>query len=135
MNIRINGLIRFFNHVRSQLQTGLAPDEVEPFKKQVRKIVSDVEAICRQHGATPDHLPAPSRRAYLFLRGLDLDHLPMRQAGEPAAAKTGFRIKNIVKTGEYFADRLWQQLDPLLTEPPSRAQLIAEMERQAGDDA
>ena len=77
MNIRINGLIRLFNHVRSQLQTGLAPDEVEPFKQQVRKIVSDVEAICRQHGATPDHLPAPSRRAYLFLRSLDLDRLPM----------------------------------------------------------
>ena len=133
MNIRINGLIRFFNHVRAQLQTGLAPDEVEPFKQQVRKIVNDVEAICRQHGATPDHLPAPSRRAYLFLRGLDLERLPMRQAGEPAAAKTGFRIKNIVKTGEYFADRFWQRLDSLLTEPPSRAQLIAELERQAAN--
>jgi hypothetical protein len=131
MNIRINGLIRFFNHVRSQLQTGLAPDEVEPFKRQVRKIVNDVEAICRQHGATPDHLPAPSRRAYLFLRGLDLGQLPMRQAGEPATAQTGFRIKNIVKTGEYFADRLWRQLDLLLTEPQARAKLIAEIERQA----
>ncbi|MGH9939755.1 MAG: hypothetical protein ACREAM_26240 [Blastocatellia bacterium] len=131
MNIRINGLIRFFNHVRSQLQSGLAPDEVEPFKQQVRRIVSDVEAICLQHGATPDHLPAPSRRAYLFLRDLDLDTLPTRQAGEPAAAKTGFRIKNIVKTGEYFADRLWQQLDSLLTEPQARAKLIAELERQA----
>src|SRR5262245_21392123 len=130
MNIRINGLIRFFNHVRSQLQTGLAPDEVEPFKQQVRKIVNDVEAICRHHGATPDHLPAPSRRDYLFLRGLDLEKLPPRQAGEPAA-KAGFRIKNIGKTGEYFADRLWQRLDSLLTEPPSRAQLIAELERQA----
>lgn len=133
MNIRINGLISFFNHVRSQLQTGLAPDEIEPFKKQVRKIVNDVEAICRQHGATPDHLPAPSRRAYVFLRDLDLDNLPMRQAGEPAAAQTGFRIKNIVKIGEYFADRLWQRLDSLLAEPPSRAQLIAELEQQTAN--
>ncbi len=131
MNIRINGLIRFFNHVRSQLQTGLAPDEVEPFKQQVKRIVSDVEAICRQHGSTPDHLPAPSRRAYLFLRGLDLDHLPMRQAGEPAAVKSGFRVKNIVKTGEYFIGRIWQRLDSLLTESPARARLIAEMEQQA----
>jgi hypothetical protein len=115
------------------LQTGLAPDELEPFKRQVKRIVNDVEAICRQHGATPDHLPAPSRRAYLFLRDLDLDQLPARQSGEPTAVKTGFRIKNIVKTGEYFIGRIWQRLDSLLTEPPARAQLIAELERQAAD--
>ncbi|MGH9752753.1 MAG: hypothetical protein ACREA2_08205 [Blastocatellia bacterium] len=129
--MRIGGLIRFFNHVRSQLQAGLTPDEVEPFKQQVKKIVRDVETICRQQGAGIDQLPAPSRRAYVFLRDLDLDNLPIRQFDEPAAAKTGFRIKNIVKTGEYFADRLWQRLDSLLTEPSARGRLISEMERQA----
>lgn len=131
MNIRINGLIKFFNHVRSQLQAGLTPDEVEPFKRQVKRIISDVEMVCRQHGAMPDHLPAPSRRAYIFLRDLDLDNLPARQAGETPAAKTSFRIKNVVKIGEYFADRLWRQLDSLLAEPSARAQLITELERQA----
>jgi hypothetical protein len=128
--MRINGLIRFFNPVRSQLQTGLAPDEVEPFKKQVKKTVRDVETICRRHGVGIDHLPAPSRRAYLFLRDLDLDKLPPRQSGEPAPAKTGFRIKNVVKTGEYFADRMWRELDSMLTEPRARGRLVAEMERQ-----
>jgi hypothetical protein len=113
------------------LQAGLTPDEAEPFKQQVKKIVSDVEAICRRHGAEIDQLPAPSRRAFVFLRGLDLNNLPMREAGEPVAAKTGFRIKNVVKAGEYFADRLWRRLDSLLTEAPARAQMIAEMERQA----
>jgi len=129
--MRIDGLIRFFNHVRSQLQTGLTPDEVEPFKQQVKKIVRDVEAICRRHGAEIDQLPAPSRRAYMFLRNLDLDNLPMREAGEPAVAKAGFRIKNVVKTGEYFADRLWQALDSFLAEAPARGRLIEEMGRQA----
>jgi len=47
----------------------------------------------------------------LFLRDLDLDNLPMHEAGEPAAAKTGFRIKNVVKTSEYFTDQLWGQLN------------------------
>src|SRR5262249_23339652 len=131
MNIRINGLIRFFNHVRSQLQTGLTQDEIEPFKLQVKKIVHDVEAICRQHGVGIDHLPAPSRRAYVFLRDLDLDNLPLRPAGEPVAAKTGFRIKNVVKTGELFADRMWQQLDSMLTSPAIRARLAEDLERQA----
>ena len=126
--MRINGLIRFFNHVRFQLQTGLTPDEIEPFKQQVKKTVRDVETICRQHGVGIDHLPAPSRRAYVFLRDLDLNKLPLRQAGEPAAAKTGFRIKNVVKTGEYFADRMWRELDSMLTEPRARGRLVAEME-------
>src|SRR5262245_25136446 len=129
--MRIDGLVRFFNHVRSQLQAGLTPDEVEPFKQQVKKIVRDVEAICRRHGAEIDQLPAPSRRAYMFLRDLDLDNLPMREPGEPAAAKTGFGIKNVVKTGEYCADRLWRALDSLLAETPARGRLIEEMAGQA----
>jgi len=129
--MRIDGLVRFFNHVRSQLQAGLTPDEVEPFKQQVKEIVRDVDEICRRHGVEIERLPAPSRRAYVFLRDLDLDNLPMREAGEPAAAKTGFRIKNVVKTGEYFADRLWGQLNSLLTEPAARGRLILEMAVQA----
>src|SRR5262249_59435933 len=50
---------------------------------------------------------------------------------EPAAEKTSFRIKNVVKTGEYFADRLWGQLNSLLTEPAARGRLILEMAVQA----
>src|SRR5262245_3446141 len=130
MSIRINGLIKFFNHVRSQFQAGLTPDEIGPFKQQVEKIVHDVETICRQHGVKVDQLPAPSRRAYVFLRDIDFDKLPLRRAGEPAAVKTGFRIKNVVKTGEYFADRMWRELDSMLTEPQARGRLVAEMERQ-----
>jgi hypothetical protein len=67
----------------------------------------------------------------MFLRDLDLDNLPLRQSGEPAALRTGFRIKNVVKTGESFADHLWSRLDSLLAEPPARAELISGMERHA----
>src|SRR5262249_44668860 len=118
--MRIDGLVRFFNHVRSQLQVGLTSDEVETFKQQVKTVVGDVEAICWRHSVAIDQLPAPSRRAYMFLRDLDLDKLPMREGGEPAAAKTNFRIKNVVKAGDYFADRLWRELNSLLTETAAR---------------
>src|SRR5262249_43326696 len=129
--MRINGLIRFFNHVRSQLQAGLTTDEVEPFKQQVIKIVRDVETICRRHGVGIEDLPAPSRRAYVFLRELDLANLPLRRDGETAAAKTGFRIKNVVKIGEHFADRMWRDLDSMLTAPAGLARLVEDLERQA----
>lgn len=130
MNIRINGLIRVFNHIRSQLQTGLTPDELAPFKQQVQKIVREVEAICQQNGVKPEQLPAPSRRAYVFLRELDLNHLPLREPDEPVAAPSAFRVKNVVKIGEQFAALIWQQLAELLTAPERRAQLARDLERQ-----
>jgi hypothetical protein len=129
--MRIHGLVSFFNHVRSQLQTGLAPNEVEPFRNQVIRTVREVGVLCRRHGGGIESLPAPTRRAYEFLRDLDLDHLPLREAGAPAALKPGFRVKNVVKTGEFFADRIWRELDPLLTVPGESAKLAGELARQA----
>ncbi|MBI1766603.1 MAG: M48 family metallopeptidase [Acidobacteria bacterium] len=129
--MRINGLVSVFNRVRAQLQAGLTPAEVEPFKRQVQSTVREIEAICRRHGVTPEHLPAPSRRAYLFLRGLDLNDLPQRAAGAVAPVATAVRIKNVVKTREYFADRLWQKLDVWLTDAAARARLLGEFEQQA----
>lgn len=129
--MRINGLVSVFNQVRAQLQSGLAPEDVEPFKRRVLGTLREVEAICRQHGRTVEHLPAPSRRAYLFLRDLDLNNLPQRAAGEGMPAPAALRIKNVVKTREYFADRLWQKLDVWLTDSAARARLLSEFEQQA----
>ncbi|MGH9801921.1 MAG: hypothetical protein ACRD82_16290, partial [Blastocatellia bacterium] len=129
--MKISGLVSFFNHVRSQLQAGLTPDEIEPFKLRVRKIVNDIEAICLNHGAGINSLPGPSRRAYLFLRDLDFDNLPLRQGGEPATPKNIVRIKNVVKIGEHFADRLWHRLDWLLKDNSERSRLMEEINRQA----
>ncbi len=126
--LRIKGLIRVFNRVRSQLQAGLPPGEVELFKQQVRTAIRDVEEICRQHRATPDQLPGPSRLAYLFLKELDLNNLPLRQPGEPVVARPSFKIKNVVKIGEQLADRIWQNLGALLASPAARAQLIQDLE-------
>ncbi len=125
--MRIKGLVQLFNHVRSQLQAGLKPDDVEPFRKQVKAIVRDVEEICRKHGVAPDQLPAPSRLAYVFLKELDLDNLTAIREGEPAGATPTFRVKNVVKNGDHFAERLWQQLDLLLASSGARTQLGREI--------
>jgi hypothetical protein len=115
--MRIKGLVRAFNQIRSQLQAGINPEQVEQFKRQVKTIVGDVEEICRQHGTTPSRLPAPSRMAYVFLKELDLDNLPLNRSGESSGRASNFRVKNVVRTGEYFAERLWQHLALLLSSP------------------
>jgi predicted metal-dependent hydrolase len=129
--MRIKGLVRVFNHVRAQLQAGLKPDDVEPFKRMVETIVRDVEELCRKHGMSPNQLPGPSRLAYKFLKDLDLNNLPVNHDGEPAAAAPTFRIRNVVKIGEQFAERIWQQLDSLISSPDARYKLEREMSEQA----
>lgn len=125
--MKIKGLVRVFNHVRSQLQAGLTPEEVEPFRRQVQTVVSEVEEICREHGVEPHQLPAPSRLAYLFLKELDLDNLPVIRDREPAGVTPPFRVKNVVKIRDHFAERLWQQLGSFRTAPGARAQLAREI--------
>ena len=112
--MRINGLVREFNRVRSRLQAGLDPDDVAGFRKHVTSIVQQVETILQENGISPEHLPAPSRMAYSFLRQLDLDTLPVVRNDQILAATT-LKLKNVVRIGDHFAQRLWQELDQLAT--------------------
>lgn len=77
----------------------------------MRRVLRDVESICRQHGLPPENLPVPSRSAYFFLKELDLEHLPLRQAGETAAPAKPLRLRNVVKLADQYADLLWQHRD------------------------
>jgi hypothetical protein len=96
----------------------------------VASIVRDVEEICRKHGTTPDMLPSPSRLAYVFLKELDLDNLPVTGEENTAATPAMFRIKNVLKIGESFAEKFWQQLGPLSSSGEARAQIEREIGRQ-----
>ncbi len=129
--LKIKGLVSVFNRVRSQLQSGLHPEEVESFRNQVNATIRDVEEICRRHNTTPEQLPGPSRLAYQFLKNLDLANLPVRQTETPNAATPSFRIRNVVKIGEQMAERIWQSLGALLATPSARTQLLHEMENHA----
>lgn len=129
--LKIKGLVRVFNHVRFQLQSGLRPVEVESFRNQVSTTIRDVEEICRRHKTTPEQLPGPSRLAYQFLKNLDLNNLPVSQQEASVAAKPAFKIRNVVKIGEQLAERIWQNLGTLLVTPSACAQLRQDMETHA----
>lgn len=120
MAIKIAGLVRFFNRVRAQLQAGLHPREVAQFQYDVREAIQQVEEICGLYGATPAHLPGPSRMAYSFLKNLDLAKLPLKQKGESAGAPVVVKLKNVVKLGEGIAERLWQSHETLASTPDLR---------------
>ncbi len=81
--IRISGLVKAARRTREQLAAGIPPAEAEAFRRQVRAVVAQVEAICREHDVRPESLPTPSYRAYCYLESLDLDDLPLRPEAAP----------------------------------------------------
>ena len=105
-SIRIKGLVSLMNNVRERLSAGIPPERADDFRAMVTDGVRTVEAICHQHHVTPDDLPAPSRRAYAYLKGLDLKHLPPpvasgTVAGGTAAPKT-IHLTGVVATCEHY---------------------------------
>lgn len=93
--IRIKGLVKLMNHLREQLANGIPASEVPAFKKMVLDATAFIEETCRKRRVSLSDLPAPSRRAYEYLKRIDLDHLPIL-ADREAQAVTRLRISNIV---------------------------------------
>jgi hypothetical protein len=113
-SIRIRGLVRLMNRVRDQLRAGVPVEEVDDMRTAVHDAVRAVEQICRRHGITTEQLPAPSRRAYGYLRdlvrsgALDDAHLlvegaePVEGPGPPSSA---IELSGIVATcGHYHRE-------------------------------
>ncbi|HQE94147.1 MAG TPA: hypothetical protein PLH19_15745 [Anaerolineae bacterium] len=99
--VRIKGLVSLMNDVRERLSAGIPPEQADDFRAEVTDGIRSVDEICRRHHATSNDLPAPSRRAYAYLKGIDLKHLPPPTASAPAAAKT-IRVTNVVAACNYY---------------------------------
>ncbi len=121
--LKIRGLVRASNSIRSHLQAGLRSEDVEQFRMRVRRIVLEVEEICSNYGLRPNQLPGPSWMAYKFLKEIDLENLPMVREGEIAAKPSIVRIKNLVKIGEQFTQGLWQNLGHAISSMDEREKL------------
>ncbi len=93
--IRIAGIVKAMNRVREWIDTGIPQAEVEGFRALVKDSVAQVESICREHNATPQDLPAPSRRAYQYLKSVDLENIPIREADAPPPPQR-VRVKRLV---------------------------------------
>jgi len=102
--LRIQGLVRFMNYAREQISAGVPAEQQDDFRALVADGVQQVERICRQHRCTPRDLPAPSRRAYRYLKGLDLDNIPERAADQSPAPHV--RVSGIISTVNYYQSKL-----------------------------
>jgi hypothetical protein len=88
------------NVARQRLVAGIPPEERAEFRDWINDLIYQVEAICLKNKLRPSELPAPSYRAYLYLKGLDLKHLPSVREGEkPAGSRVQIRgLVSLVNT-------------------------------------
>lgn len=93
--MRIKGLVAASNQVREQLKVGIAAEHVEEFRQQVRATLKATEQFCASARMMPAQLPTPSRKAYAFLKQLDLKHLPIADASLPTATTQAIALRNV----------------------------------------
>jgi hypothetical protein len=93
--IRITGLVKLMNHVREALSTGIPPGEQENFRAMVKDNLRQVEEICREYKTSPEQLPAPTYRAYRYLKELDLSQLPVAKKS-PKTSPQRLRVRNLI---------------------------------------
>jgi hypothetical protein len=95
--LRIRNVVKIAQSVRERLRAGIPPAEAESFGEFLQQTVRRIEQICANAGTTPDDLPTPSRKAYHFLKGIDLEDLPVaHDPGKPAPGKR-IGMKNVVR--------------------------------------
>jgi hypothetical protein len=129
------------NQARQQLSQGISVQEVENFRQWVSDTVAQVEEISRQYNVSPEQLSAPTYRAYLYLKNLDLNQLPVdnNNRNKPAAnrGEAKFRIQNLVAS----CNRIQQQMSEIALksfQPSKRGNnspAILEMEKQIHREA
>ncbi len=131
MDFRLKGLVKFFNRVREQLQYGLSEPQLESLKNEVAEVVRQVEKICAKYGKRPRQLPTPSRKAYQFLKNIDWENVTTHDLNEGTRRNRTVRITNMVKVGDYFAQRFWKDLSKLVNSADCRKTFLKEIRQEA----
>jgi len=83
--VRIHGLVKLANHVRQEISRPISPACLAQLRENTDRSVKTVNRILRDAGVRFDALPAPSRRAYEFLTGIDFNSI---ETGEVSSAES-----------------------------------------------
>lgn len=131
--LRIRGLVSLMNDVRDQLRNGIPEEDAAAFRETVRNAVRTVENICRAHGTTPMALPRPSKRAYTYLKSLDLSALPKPQT-KPILPRGSIRVAGIIATCDRYHRRLssfvFKQPGPYAPDDPTVQDLACALQTE-----
>jgi len=110
--LRIRGLVRFAKQLRESL-----PECSDPgyWQTATRRALSTVNKALQQHGLQADDLPAPTRRAYHYLRKVDFGATPTT-TNNVAKASTKSSPRTAARPTTMRLPGIQGQLDTLLDE-------------------
>ena len=77
--VRIHGLVKLANHVRQEISQPLSPDRLAQLRENTSCSIENVNKVLSDVGVHPDALPAPSRKAYEFLSGIDFNSVEINE--------------------------------------------------------
>jgi hypothetical protein len=95
MTLRIRGVVKAAQKAQDSLNNGISSQEVAAFKAFVTSSLEEIEQLCDRGRMTPEQLPSRSRLAYSFLKGIDLDNLPVLESCIASPKKAPIPLKNI----------------------------------------
>jgi hypothetical protein len=111
--LRIAGLVGFAKRVRQELSMPVGPQRLAELRREVRDSVVAIEQIIKDKGVREENLPLPSRKAYQFLKGLDLDSIVAQDT--PSASRyppDSVSFPGLTSHFEYLLDQLARYDDP-----------------------
>ena len=110
--LRITGLVGFAKRVRQELSGPIGSHRLAELRREVQDCVQAVTRIFRDTGGREENLALPSRKAYEFLRGLDLDSVVAQTTS--AASRyppDSVSLPGLVSHFEWLVDRLARHND------------------------
>jgi hypothetical protein len=93
-------LVRLADHVRRELSLPIAAHPLAELRQTVAEAIKTVDGILANRHATIADLPGPSRRAYVYLRGLNLDSV--KAAAPEATPKRALSSVNVPYIRSYL---------------------------------
>jgi hypothetical protein len=70
--LRVSGLVKFAKQVRQELAGPVSAERLAVLRRRMDETVRSIEQVASEEGVRVQSLPLPSRKAYQFLKGLDL---------------------------------------------------------------
>ncbi len=111
-SLRIQGVVRLADGVRRELSRPITAARKDQLRRSVTHALSRIDEILADHTTQIHVLPEPTRRAYEFLKNLDLDAVVPVAAGDTQeAVLNSIRFTGLQRDLEHRLDRLATALD------------------------
>jgi hypothetical protein len=78
--LRVSGLVKFAKRVRQEVAGPVPAARLTALRRQIDGSIQAIERLAREEGMAVQSLPSPSRKAYLFLKGLDLSTVATQES-------------------------------------------------------